>query len=60
MNGAMKVSTQYTEPFLARLHTAPRHGVPLAIVRHISTQNAAGCTPELTMRWVCPSSSSRP
>ena len=53
------LSTQYSSPLLLRLQMSPRQGAPLAMVRHMSAQKAAGCTPELMMRWLCPSNSSR-
>ena len=55
----MMLSTQYSEPSLARLQIWPRQGLPAVIADHIAAQNAGGWMPELTMRWLLPSSSSR-
>ncbi len=57
--GAMKVSTQYRRPDLARLQTWPRHDRPCAMACHMSSQNSGGCSPELMRRWFWPSNSDR-
>ena len=55
----MGVSDQKRDPSLARLRTSPRQTTPAPMVRHIPAKNSLGWNPELTIRWLLPSNSSR-
>ena len=58
-SGTMVALTQYSSPAWLRLQISPCQTWPAPITFHRFSKKLAGCRPELMMRWLRPSSSSR-